>query len=68
MKVAFIGSAGVPNRYGGFESFIDNCGPHIADQIDSFKVTCDAALYVDRSVNYKNLHRVFLPLRAKLIY
>lgn len=64
MKASFIGSAGVPNRYGGFESFVDNCGPLISNQIESVKVTCDSALYDDKSVIYKNLHRVFLPLRS----
>ncbi len=66
MRVAFIGSAGVPNRYGGFESFLENCGPVIAEQIQcgSVTITCDGAMYSDKSVKYKNLYRIFLPLRA----
>lgn len=64
MRVAFIGSAGVPNCYGGFESFVDNCGPLIAQHVEWVKVTCDASLYEERGEIYKNLYRVFLPIRA----
>ena len=64
VRAAFIGSAGVPNRYGGFESFLEFCGPHIAQQITSLDVTCDAALYQDQSEDFRGMRRKFIGIRA----
>lgn len=65
MRVAFIGSAGIPNRYGGFESFLENCGPSFAATTASTVVTCDASLYPDDiSPEFHGVRRVFLATRA----
>lgn len=63
-KVAFIGTAGVPNCYGGFEAFLEFCGPAIAQHVQRVTVTCDASLYVGKSGEFGGMHRVFLPIRA----
>lgn len=62
--IAFIGTAGVPNCYGGFESFLEFCGPVIARQVKSVTVTCDASLYTDQQPQFQGMHRIFLPVRA----
>ena len=65
MRVAFIGSAGIPNRYGGFESFLEHCGPYFAASTESTLVTCDATLYQDdNSPDFKGVRRIFLRTRA----
>lgn len=65
MRLAFIGSAGIPNRYGGFESFLEHCGPAFAAATASTVVTCDAALYQDDlSPDFRGVRRVFLTTRA----
>lgn len=64
LRVAFIGTAGVPNRYGGFEAFLEHCGPEIAKACDEVIVTCDAALYAERSPRFAGMRRLFLPVRA----
>lgn len=65
MRVAFIGSAGIPNRYGGFESFLEHCGPAFAATIESVVVTCDASFYQDdRSPDFRGVRRIFLKTRA----
>lgn len=65
MSVSFVGSAGIPNKYGGFESFLENCGPVIANHVKSVSVTCDKQLYVnDLDVDYKGVKRVFVNIRA----
>ncbi len=63
-RVAFIGCAGVPNRYGGFEAFVEYCGPEIASKVEEVFVTCDAGLYEDVSTIYKGLHRIFIKTPA----
>ncbi len=62
--IAFIGSAGLPNRYGGFEAFVEHCAPTIARMVRAVTVTCDASLYPDQSTLWNGVHRVFIPLRA----
>ena len=64
IDAAFIGSAGVPNRYGGFEAFLEFCGPQISERIRTLQVTCDASLYPDKSTIYKGMIRKFIRIRA----
>jgi glycosyltransferase involved in cell wall biosynthesis len=64
MTVSFIGSAGIPNRYGGFESFLEHCAPTIASRGIPVIVTCDARLYTDRSPDFQGVRREFLTVSA----
>lgn len=64
MKVAFIGSVGVPNVYGGFEMFLEVCGPVFAKYFDLVLITCDKFRYDDRSKIWRGVRRVFVPVRA----
>lgn len=61
--VAFIGSAGVPNRYGGFESFLDACAPIMAEDRPVI-VTCDAARYQDQAPCWSGVERRFIRIGA----
>lgn len=64
MRISFIGCSGVPNRYGGFEAFVEHCGPVIAAEVESVTVTCDARLYPDRTPYFNNMLRRFIPVHA----
>jgi glycosyltransferase involved in cell wall biosynthesis len=64
MTISFIGSAGVPNRYGGFESFLEHCGPAIASCGVRVVVTCDSRLYPDQNPDFIGVHRLFLTVPA----
>ena len=64
LQVRFIGSAGIPNRYGGFESFLENCAPIIASMGNDVTVTCDARFYKSKAVTYKGVRRIFLKIPA----
>lgn len=61
--IAFIGSVGIPNRYGGFEAFLEQCAPEIANRGIRVTVTCDASVYSDRGA-YSGVERIFIPIRA----
>lgn len=63
-RVAFVGSVGVPNRYGGFEAFLEHCGPEIAKNVAEVLVTCDASVYEDQSSNFQGMKRIFIPIKA----
>ena len=62
--MAFIGSVGVPNTYGGFEAFLEVCAPEFANRGWDVGVTCDRSKYIDRSRQWGKVNRVFLPVPA----
>ena len=63
-SIAFIGSAGIPNRYGGFESFLENVTPQMVRQGQAVLVTCDARLYGGEAGGFKGVERIFINLPA----
>jgi glycosyltransferase involved in cell wall biosynthesis len=63
-RLAFIGSAGVPNVYGGFESFMEHCGPIFAERVAKVTVTCDSEMYPDREASFKQMRKVYVSVPA----
>jgi glycosyltransferase involved in cell wall biosynthesis len=63
-NIAFIGSVGVPNNYGGFEMFLEACGPELTKSFDDVFITCDRSRYEQRSRLWNGVKRVFIPVRA----
>ncbi len=68
MRIAFIGSVGVPNRYGGFESFLEACAPVWVHDGHEIFVTCYSGAYTSREPVWKNVRRIFIPIPANGIY
>lgn len=64
MRIAFIGSVGVPNCYGGFESFLESCGPIWVDDGHDIIVTCYYGIYTSREPIWKGVRRLFIPIPA----
>lgn len=64
MLISFIGSAGVPNRYGGFEAFLEHCCPTIIARGIDVVVTCDASLYNDHRPYFCGVRRIFINISA----
>jgi glycosyltransferase involved in cell wall biosynthesis len=64
VDLAFIGSAGIPNRYGGFEAFLEHCAPVMAGRVRLLIVTCDGSLYQDHAPDFKGVRREFIGVRA----
>jgi hypothetical protein len=63
-NIAFIGTVGVPNVYGGFEMFLEVCGPRFAEHFNAVFITCDKSRYSERTSIWRGVHRVFIPVRA----
>jgi glycosyltransferase involved in cell wall biosynthesis len=63
-SVAFIGSVGIPNCYGGFESFVEAVAPEISRRGGDVSVTCDSNRYDDLSPEYNGIKREFLSVSA----
>lgn len=66
MKVAIIGSVGVPARYGGFETLVDNLSRyHEARGIDcDLVVYCSGKIYDERRERYHGASLRYIPLNA----
>lgn len=63
-RIAFIGSVGIPNRYGGFEAFLEHTTPFILDRAESVMVTCARSAYPDGETYYEGVERVFINVPA----
>jgi hypothetical protein len=59
-SIAFIGSVGIPNRYGGFEAFLEHTTPFMLNGVDSIEVTCARSVYPDCEPIYQGVKRVFI--------
>ena len=61
-KVAIIGTQGVPARYGGFESLVENLiGKYRSSDID-YTVLCSAKDLKQSMKEYKGAHLEYVPL------
>jgi glycosyltransferase involved in cell wall biosynthesis len=65
--IAVIGSAGIPNRYGGPEAFAESIAPVLVEKGYDVTVTCDRSKYPDRAGDpdvYRGVHREFIGVNA----
>lgn len=66
-RISIIGSAGIPNRYGGPEAFAESIAPVLAAQGFDVTVTCDRSKYPDRAQEpdeFKGVRREFIGINA----
>jgi glycosyltransferase involved in cell wall biosynthesis len=58
MRIAMVGTRGVPATYGGFETAVEEIGSRLAADGHEIVVYCRGS---DRSAEYKGMRRVVLP-------
>ncbi len=63
LRVAIIGTVGVPSRYGGFESLAQQLVETLSDEFE-FVVYCSGPEYKERLPEYRGARLVYLPLKA----
>jgi glycosyltransferase involved in cell wall biosynthesis len=63
LKVAIIGSQGIPAQYGGFEVLTENLVKHLNKQY-KFIVYCSGQAYKDRKSSYMGAQLEYIPLKA----
>lgn len=61
MKIALVGTRGVPARYGGFETCAEELGRRLAARGHEVRVYCRSSLYPKRLANYEGMTLVYLP-------
>lgn len=63
-KVAIIGTVGVPAKYGGFETLVENLiGEYCSADVE-YIVFCSGKAYPSKLETYKNARLEYVPLRA----
>ena len=66
MRIAFIGVRGVPARYSGFETCVEQVGRRLADRGHTVTVFCRAAHYPDRPDTFAGMRMRYMPaIRGK---
>ena len=63
-KVAIIGTVGVPAKYGGFETLVENMIGLNASQDVEYTVFCSGKSYRERLVSYKGAHLDYISFKA----
>lgn len=61
MKIAIVGTRGIPNRYGGFERFAEQISSRFADQGHDVTVYCRRAFVRPDDVYDRRVRRVIVP-------
>lgn len=64
MKVAIIGTVGVPACYGGYETLVENMLTYKTRDDIVYQVYCSAKTYKDRIEEYKGAKLKYIPLNA----
>jgi glycosyltransferase involved in cell wall biosynthesis len=61
MKIALIGTRGVPASYGGFETCVEELGKRLVDRGHEVTVYCRTSYYEKRPQTYLGMRLVYLP-------
>jgi glycosyltransferase involved in cell wall biosynthesis len=65
MRIALLGTRGVPARYGGFETAVEEVGRRLADRGHRVVVYCRTAKGQDRPARHLGMQLVHLPAARK---
>lgn len=61
MKIAILGSRGIPHTYSGYEAFIGEVGPRLVERGHDVVVYCRSLLFRERPKTYKGVQLIYLP-------
>ena len=61
MKIALIGTRGVPANYGGFETCVEELGRRLVERGHSVTVYCRKSYYKEHLTEYLGMQLVYLP-------
>lgn len=61
LRIAILGSRGIPHTYSGYEAFIGEIGPRLVQRGHDVLVYCRSSLFHDRPATYKGVRLVYRP-------
>jgi glycosyltransferase involved in cell wall biosynthesis len=67
MKIAFIGTRGVPANYGGFETCVEELGRLLVERGHDVTVYCRESYYKEKLHHYHGMNLVYFPNLQKKI-
>jgi glycosyltransferase involved in cell wall biosynthesis len=56
-----LGARGIPHTYSGYEAFLGEVGPRLAQRGHEVIVYCRRSLFRERPTSYKNVRLIYLP-------
>lgn len=63
-KIAIIGTVGVPAKYGGYETLVENLLDYKQSDEISYQIYCSSKSYSQKQKYYKDARLVYIPLKA----
>lgn len=64
MKVAIIGTVGVPACYGGYETLVENLLDYKNNEDLNYQIYCTSKVYKEKRKGYKGAKLVYIPFNA----
>ena len=61
LRIAMLGSRGIPHTYSGYEVFIGEVGPRLVERGHEVTVYCRKSLFRERPKTHKGVHLIYLP-------
>lgn len=61
MKIAILGTRGIPSGYSGYETFAMEVGPRLVERGHEVLVYCRRSLFKERPPTYRGIQLVYLP-------
>jgi glycosyltransferase involved in cell wall biosynthesis len=61
LRIAILGSRGIPHTYSGYETFIGEVGPRLVDRGHEVIVYCRSSLFPERPETYQGVRLIYLP-------
>jgi glycosyltransferase involved in cell wall biosynthesis len=61
LKIAMLGSRGIPHTYSGYETFLGEVGPRLVGRGHEVIVYCRRSLFQERPKTYKGVRLIYLP-------
>jgi glycosyltransferase involved in cell wall biosynthesis len=61
MKIAILGTRGVPSGYSGYEEFAEQLGSRLIERGHEITVYCRASVFKERPPTYRGIKLVYLP-------
>ena len=61
LRIAMLGSRGIPHTYSGYEAFIGEVGPRLVERGHEVTVYCRRRLFRERPKTYKGVRLIYLP-------
>jgi glycosyltransferase involved in cell wall biosynthesis len=61
LRIAILGSRGIPHTYSGYEAFIGEVGPRLVERGHEVTVYCRKSLFLERPKAYKGVRLIYVP-------